>query len=1013
VGLTEALAAVAAAPTGSDPWARAMDDLAEVHADAGHLDQAIQVRADAIAGLAPGLDPEIGRELASSLGIDFMSRYRQAGDEQDLRAAVELGEAALAAAPPPDRLRMAANLAGRWVSLSLRPGHAEALGRALTLIDSALAEASPQDRTYAVAVSTLAGVHMRLWHRDLDRPRLEAGVRRIRDALEVIADPGLEAVNIAGLIAEIAGERYDIDLLGQAEALLRRVLHRTETLPEASHQLAIILLDRYEWTGDRGALADALEAADAAVTASPESGTLRAGALSARSMIRATIGRADGEAAPPIEAVTDARAALAAHNPNEPDAPDSTEYLVNLGLLLAERYDLLGDSGDLDESVELTDRALSLGPPADMYPSIAGNQANNLLARYERDHDPDDLDRGIALAEQAVTASSPDSAQFAARNDTAGRLYAARAQHGNADDIAAAERYAATAVATTDPRSPDQAIYLNNWAMWVTDRWERTSDEQALHEAIELLERARAAVDADTSLGATIAFNLAVRLQERYELSLTDGRGSLAGLQRTADLLDEVLAAGYPQLDVVAAKRLGDIAWRTSLWPEAEHAFRLSLAAAGELTGLRPQRRDKERARSGVQGIGAAAALSAARAGNPRAAAVHLEQASATLIAEAIGVATTGVTFDGIVDGAELMRRHVLFLGCTPGGGIAALVGRDHTVRTVELPLLTEDAVAEQTASFRQAISGPDVEAARRSADALAAWTLDAVLGPVLTILDDVARLAVLPLGRLSWLPVTTAGPGLLAPYEPVLLIRATPRRESAASESDRGESAAAPGDGQAPRRVVVWADIGPPEHRIPAVVREARRVARLHSGAQVRIVERAARVTATRAGPEPTPSNPMQDADDVLATLLDVDIAHVACHCEVDPERPQDTVLHVDPPIRIGARTVAGRAGRAHVVLSACDAAQTATALPDEALSAATAFLLAGAGTVTAPLWPVTDATTPAFMAEFHAALATGQSAARALTDVQRRWAAGRPMMTYGPWTVTVWPEADDAQAS
>jgi CHAT domain-containing protein len=94
-------------------------------------------------------------------------------------------------------------------------------------------------------------------------------------------------------------------------------------------------------------------------------------------------------------------------------------------------------------------------------------------------------------------------------------------------------------------------------------------------------------------------------------------------------------------------------------------------------------------------------------------------------------------------------------------------------------------------------------------------------------------------------------------------------------------------------------------------------------------------------------------------------------------------------------------------VILSACDAALTGTVLPDEALSAATSFLLAGAGVVTAPLWPVNDATAPAFMADYHAALATGTDPARALSAVARRWSATHPMLVYGPWVVTAWPDA------
>ena len=49
---------------------------------------------------------------------------------------------------------------------------------------------------------------------------------------------------------------------------------------------------------------------------------------------------------------------------------------------------------------------------------------------------------------------------------------------------------------------------------------------------------------------------------------------------------------------------------------------------------------------------------------------------------------------------------------------------------------------------------------------------------PLGGLLAGTGRLAVLPLGRLAWLPVTAAGPPGLPPalalHEPVLLIRAT-----------------------------------------------------------------------------------------------------------------------------------------------------------------------------------------------------------------------------------------------
>ncbi|MGH3912858.1 MAG: CHAT domain-containing protein, partial [Pseudonocardiaceae bacterium] len=622
--------------------------------------------------------------------------------------------------------------------------------------------------------------------------------------------------------------------------------------------------------------------------------------------------------------------------------------------------------------------------------AVATNLGTALLSRAVRDDSAADLDRGIALAEAAIKATAPNSAALAARYDTAGRL---RAHRGRPEDLTAAEGHAEAAVAATPAGSNDQALYLNNWARWATDRWELTGSVEHLTRAVDLLERALAVTDSNdtvTVLAATIMYNLGARFQEMFEFRLSeDGHEDLDLLQRAADLLDNVLAADYPHLSVVAGKRLGDIAWRIEFWKEGEHAFRLAMSAAGRLAGLRRQRQDKERARSGVQGIGALAALCAARTGDNGATAVHLEQASATLIAEAIGITAETVTLDGIVAGAARMDRHVLMLGVTLVGGIAAVVSPDGSVRSRELPELTEPAVDDHVEAFRQAMldaeTDPDVDPVG-AVETLVDWTTAALLEPVAPLLDGIARLAVLPLGRLAWLPITTASrrgrEAVLAPFTPLLLVRTTPTRDQVVHDGSR--------------RTVVWADTGPVGNPIPGVVREAKQVAEYHPGAEVRI-----RDGSTTEEEPVDPTGP-----DRLRTLLDADLVHLACHCEVDVNRPQDTVLHVSPPIRIGVEFGVGRHGRAHVVLSACEAALTGAALPDEALSVATAFLLAGAGVVTAPLWPVGDGVAPVFMPEYHAALASGADPAAALVAVQRSWAAW-PRIAHAPWVVTAWPDA------
>ena len=85
-------------------------------------------------------------------------------------------------------------------------------------------------------------------------------------------------------------------------------------------------------------------------------------------------------------------------------------------------------------------------------------------------------------------------------------------------------------------------------------------------------------------------------------------------------------------------------------------------------------------------------------------------------------------------------------------------------------------------------------------------------------------------------------------------------------------------------------------------------------------------------------------------------------------------------------------------------------TSLPDEALSPAAAFLLAGAGTVTAPVWPVDDEAAAGFMVDYHRRLAAGTEPGQALSQAQAAWSASRPAFAYAPWVVVLRPRGTAA---
>jgi CHAT domain-containing protein/tetratricopeptide (TPR) repeat protein len=135
-------------------------------------------------------------------------------------------------------------------------------------------------------------------------------------------------------------------------------------------------------------------------------------------------------------------------------------------------------------------------------------------------------------------------------------------------------------------------------------------------------------------------------------------------------------------------------------------------------------------------------------------------------------------------------------------------------------------------------------------------------------------------------------------------------------------------------------------------------------------------------------------------------DVLHLACHAQFRSDNPRFSALHLAD----GALTVEQVEGLClapcTVVLSACETGVAEIAIGDEQVGLVRAFLLAGASRVLASLWPVDDAVTASFMAQFYAQLVRGQAPAQALQTAQAAtrqqhphpsfWAA---FTLYGGW--------------
>ncbi len=126
----------------------------------------------------------------------------------------------------------------------------------------------------------------------------------------------------------------------------------------------------------------------------------------------------------------------------------------------------------------------------------------------------------------------------------------------------------------------------------------------------------------------------------------------------------------------------------------------------------------------------------------------------------------------------------------------------------------------------------------------------------------------------------------------------------------------------------------------------------------------------------------------------------HFATHALLDPLSPLDSALALAAP----AGEDGGEDGLLHaweifeqlrldadlVTLSACDSALGRGAAGEGLIGLARAFQHAGARSILASLWPVSDRSTAELMRRFYAALAAGRPKDEALAEAQRAFAAG-----------------------
>jgi tetratricopeptide (TPR) repeat protein len=647
---------------------------------------------------------------------------------------------------------------------------------------------------------------------------------------------------------------------------------------------------------------------------------------------------------------------------------DYADLVTKLATSLAMRHSATGDTRALREAVQMLRGLVEQLPP--QHPAYAG-ALNNLgleviteLGEEEAFEEVADLYR-TALARTAPS----DEVRSCLLTNLAGLLADHAKRTGAAAEADEALFLARQAVSATkvDPRA------LLVLAIILGIRHEQAGDPADFDDAIELLRKA-AGAGLDEHDRADALYHLALLRHNRYfgTRAEADARTALTAWLEAAKIPGASVRRRTESV-TNAAKIHADL----QEWPQATELIGQAIDRLPAAAGRQLSRSDREQGIRMFRELPVIAAVYAVRAGMPDLALDFLERGRNVLSAADTVRLPLSRVLSALQSGPVVM----------PIAGLhwsGALIATADGVRQVDLPQLTEDNNLRSSRAYFNAVdtitdpASTDAECrqAEGSIQSFLGWMWDAIAEPVLDALGFTSppepgtllpRIWWCPVGYLSYFPLHAAG-RLDSPGVQDLAISSY----TASIQALHSTAPWTPAPDTQPLMVAMPCTPGlgilpAVEHEIPVLASHFPDCLILSGAA------------ATRKA--------------VLSALPDHDIAHFACHGGSDPDHDHEGRLFVHDGV-LGladiARTRTGRPGLAF--LSACSTAQRRIDIPDESLSLANRFQLAGFSHVVGSLWPIGDRAALEVMTNFYAELLADGNVAKALHLAVGRLRASAP---------------------
>ncbi|MDT0485377.1 CHAT domain-containing protein [Streptomyces doebereineriae] len=700
-----------------------------------------------------------------------------------------------------------------------------------------------------------------------------------------------------------------------------------------------------------------------------------------------------------------------------------TEYLIAQSDPFLRLYESCSDPAALDAAIRTLKRAHSLLVGLDHQRARVAQRLGELLPLAAGHQGPTVLTGAIRYAREAVALFPPGTPQHegaltalsSALQDHASRTRNRR----HLDEALGISR----ALVEEAPRGTDEHDrYRVDLGLGLAIQARLDGDPKHLDEAVSIFRDLAADRTIDDVRRSRRLFNLGHLLEGRYRAT-----GRRDDLPAAVDAFGEAarLPNASPLQRMSAARRRAALDAERGDWEAAAESYALAVEQLPFAVGPRLTREAQEAMLPDTTGVATAAAACALELDDALKAVELLEAGRATLISQALDLRGPlsavhehaphlaaqwqQLRQESSVPGQETLvqrhrratrwdglRREIIelpgvaeFLAPSSRRAVTdtaadgpVVIVNSHASRTdailiangdieaIRLPASAEDAERAVNRLLRvQPKAGTEAGAAR-SMSGILEWMWDTVTQPVLHTLGmdtvrttaEAPRLWWCPTGLFTLLPVAAAGhhsstdtvlDRVTSSFTPTLRALTHARRPRPAHR-DTFLSVAVPDTAGLPRLVGVATETGILRGRFPDGV--------FLSGADA---------TAPR----------------VLARLADASRVHFACHGMSDPYSPSSSCLILHEGSELRVTDVSRLDLDAEVAfLSACSTARGGHVLPDEAITIASAFLLAGYRDVVATLWPIYDAEAPHLAESFYQTLTPTAGPSRALHEAIHR---------------------------